>query len=145
MKPKIFKVLFSLIGGISFAAALVILAGAIRVYVPDWQKIGWAAVVVVFPLLVESFGAIGLVGNWFFRHRMRPGKVVNFLQWIAGIFGIAAIFDLVMRITRKSAWMVSGTEAFAVDAIFIVLFALWLVVSHYINKDVKERKVCQFC
>lgn len=137
--------LFAAIAGIATAATLFGIVGSIKFLYPDFARIGLAFLIVIMPLTFEAIGAIGLTFHWFDTWVLRPGRVINILQWIAGFLGIAAIFDGVMRLTRRAAWMVSGPIPLAVDAILVLLFVLWMVVSYYINKDTKERKICQFC
>lgn len=137
--------LFAAIAGVATAATLFGIAGSFKFLYPDFSRIGLAFLVVIGPLALEAVGAAGLIFHWFDTWVFRPGKVINILQWIAGLLGIAAIFDGVMRLTRRAAWMISGPIPLAVDAILVLLFVLWMVVSYYINKDAKERKVCQFC
>lgn len=137
--------LFATIAGVATAATLFSIALSLRFLYPDFEKLGLAFLVVTAPLILEAIGAAGLIFHWFDTWVFRPGRVINILQWIAGLLGIAAIFDGVMRLTRRATWMLSGPLPLTVDAILILLFILWMVVSYYINKDAKERKVCQFC
>lgn len=145
--PPIKKInrLFATIAGVATAAILFTIAGSLKLLYPDFSRLSLAFVIIIAPLIIEALGAAGLIAHWFDRWILRPGKVINILQWIAGFLGVAGIFDIVMRMTRRAEWMVSGPLPFAVDTILILLFVLWLMVSYYINKDAKERKVCQFC
>lgn len=143
--PKKINRLFATIAGVATTATLFAIAGSFKFLYPDWAKLSLAFLIVVAPLALEALGAFGLIVHWFDMRALRPGRVIGILQWIAGFLGIAAIFDGVMRLTRRAAWMVSGPIPLSIDVILILLFVLWMVVSYYINKDVKERKVCQFC
>lgn len=137
--------LFSFIAGISLATALFITSTSIRLLRPDWTMVILAFSFVVCPLFIEAFGAIGLVLKWFYFQKIHSGHVVNFLQWIAGILGIAAVFDFTVRFTRKSIWMMQDMTPFVVDIIFVFLFIAWMFVSYLISKDSRESGKCRFC
>lgn len=96
----------------------------------------------VLPLLVEAFGSYGLAEN-VAPKKLHKGLVVNILQWISGVIGLAALFDGVMRFMRFRN--VDQDMALTLDAVLVLLFFLWMVVSHLINKDAQRRNMCEFC
>lgn len=141
---RILHFLFLFIAGIALAASILVIALAAKNFAPDWQRIGFVFAVVFLPLLFQVFGAFFLEEGWF-RLRDNPGALVNAMHWISGIFGVAAIFDLTMRLTRHTDWMMNGRIPFIVDVIFIALFFLWMLTSYFINQDAKVNKKCRFC
>lgn len=147
MKTKItrqkIKSVFWIIAGVAIAGVSYSTI-FLRLLFPDIKQMLMISGFVIFPLLIEGTGAVGLARNWFNSPIIRPGRVVNILQWVAGILGAVAIFDSVIRLLRRSPWMRS-TATLTLDGILILLFVLWMVASYLINKDAKERKICEFC
>lgn len=136
--------LFAIIVGVAALATSYVFGSSVEIFSENRTRLILAIFIVVFPLAIESVGTLGLLLHWF-RGIIRPGLVINILQWIAGFFGIAAIFDGIMRLMRKSEWMLSGPTPLVTDAILLILFILWMAVSHIIHKDSKERGVCEYC
>ncbi len=141
---RILDFLFSFIAGIALAAAIVVIVFAVKTFAPDRERVGFVFAVVFLPLLFQVFGAFFLEAG-LFHLRGNPSTLINSMHWVSGIFGIAAIFDVAMRLSRQTAWMMSGRAPFIVDAIFIVLFFLWMLTSHFINKSAAEKKECRYC
>lgn len=94
--------------------------------------------------IFQALCALGLARRWFHTWTMRPGRVIHLVQWVAGITAGIAIFDVARRLIGKIP-AINNELFFTADGIAILLFILWLVVSYFIQKDVKERKVCEFC
>lgn len=137
--------LFSLIGAASTMSALYAFGVSLGAFRHESDRLGLAILFLILPLLVEAIGAVGLMMHWWNNSVIRPGRMINILQWIAGVFGIAAIFDVVMRFSRKSSWMFSDPTAVTLDVMLIMTFCLWMAVSHYIHEDSKQRKSCDYC
>lgn len=144
LKQKL-HTLFSIIAAASTMSGLYALSVSIGAFRYESSRLILAMVFLVVPLMVEAIGTIGLMMHWWDNSRIRPGRMLDMLQWVAGVFGIAAIFDFVMRFTRKSTWMFSDPTAVTMDVMLILTFCLWLLVSHYIHQDSKQRKFCDFC
>lgn len=142
LKPMFWLVIWVAVLGISFTAATAIKingsgAGTRKLFAV------FAAVIIV--MLLDAAVAFGLLFDWFKIGGLRPGKVINILQWLAGFFGAAAIFDIALRLMERATWMVFGAAPFILDGILIALFMLWMQISHIINKDMEKNKVCEFC
>ena len=89
---------------------------------------------VIMPFLVEAAGSFGLTQGWFNHWIIGKGKVMEILQWIAGVFGAAAIFDGVMRLFKKVN-MPDNAYWFALDLIFLAVFFAWMAVSYSLNEN----------
>ncbi|MBI2638587.1 hypothetical protein HYW83_03285 [Candidatus Peregrinibacteria bacterium] len=127
--------LLLLISGIAFASAVFLF------YLTVYKAPGFAAPsrfifsILAILLLVESFGAVGIARHWFDHFFLRTGKIIKIFQWLAGFLAAAGVFDFIAEWHRQ--WWLDG--------ILIAVFLLWMIVSYFIQKDVKERKVCEFC
>ena len=136
---------FFIIAGVAAIGAAYAARAAMPFAYPDISQVFWIALLFVVPLALIAFGALGLERHWFMRLHVRAGMALSILQWISGILGIIAIFDIVMRLTRRTSWMIESISPFVIDGILVLVFILWLFASHLINEDKKERKVCEFC
>lgn len=133
---KNLKTVFWIIAVIASLGAITIGVWSSKLAFPYWQSL-----FITIPLVLEALGTAGINYHWF----IRAGRIVDTLQWVAGILGTLAIFDLVMRLMRRGAWMLDSGAPIIFDAILILLFVLWMVVSHLIHEDAIKRKVCDFC
>ncbi|MBI5413223.1 hypothetical protein HZA42_02625 [Candidatus Peregrinibacteria bacterium] len=111
----------------------------------DWSRTGLAILLVLIPLALQAFIAAGLLYHWFYRWDWHTGTIVDTVQWIAGIQGITALFDFIIRLMRRSPWMMSGYAPFAIDAAFVMIFVLWISISYVLNRHVNSGNECEFC
>jgi uncharacterized membrane protein len=136
--------LFYFIAGFAFTAAMVAFWMALR-FSSGHQRIPFFLQILTLVLLAQGFGSFGLVRHWFDHFFVRAGKVIDILQWISGFLSVVSIFDLFMKFTSGQPLIFDAPLIFVLDVLFIILFIFWMAVSYFINKDVKERKVCEFC
>lgn len=136
--------LFYVIAGFAFAAATAVFWMTLSFF-STHRQIPFLFQLLTIVLFAQSFSSIGLARHWFDHFFIRAGKIINILQWIAGFLAAASIFDLFMKFIHDRAQFFDASFAFVIDIILILLFVFWMAVSYYINKDVKERKVCEFC
>lgn len=137
--------IFSVIVIIAAPTVIFIAISQILMMRLDRSLAGLAVLLVLIPLGLQVFAAAGLLYHWFYRWGWHAGSVVDIAQWIAGVQGITALFDSVIRLMRRSPWMMTGYAPFAIDAAFMALFALWLGVSYVLNKHVERGRKCEFC
>lgn len=138
------KGLFCIIAGFAFAAAMVVFWMALHFF-SEYRRVPFIFQLLTLALLAQAFGSIGFVRHWFDHFFLRAGKMIDIFQWIAGFLAVAGIFDLFMRFFAGQPWIFDTPLAFVLDIMLITLFIFWMAVAHFINKDVKERKVCEFC
>lgn len=105
----------------------------------DVEQFVLVSIFVIAPLLIQSLGAVGLARSWFGHWKLQPGKIVNILQWVAGIFGVFGIFDFAMRFIRKSPWMFDSPGTIVADGILVAIFILWLMVSCSIEEHTNSH------
>lgn len=130
----------AIITGVAFAGGIVIAVWSLKLPFPYWQSL-----FVSIPLLAEAFGSFGALFHWFDSWIIRSGRIIGMLQWIAGILGVMAIFDFVMRVRIPGGWIADGAAPIIFDSILILLFVLWMVASHFINETAREQNACEFC
>lgn len=135
---------FCIITGVSLAGVVFVGQTAIKFFNVDIGHTMLVFIVVIIPLLLEAIGAFGLVEHWFDKVWLKAGKIIGFLQWIAGIFGAAAIFDGAMRLMKRIP-AVDNLYWFTLDTIFIILFFSWMIVSYLINEYACSSGKCEFC
>lgn len=106
-------------------------------------------IIFIIAYVLQTLGAMGLALRWFTNRPSRlfnrPGKIINFIQYISGALAVFAMFDFARLLLGKINIVVPTWTAIGIHSIAILLFSLWLLVSHFIRKDVSERKVCEFC
>lgn len=102
-------------------------------------------IILVVAYVLQTLGAMGLALRWFSLLFRRQGKIINFIQYISGALAVFALFDFARLLLGKINIIMPALAAIGLHSIAILLFSLWLLVSHFIRKDVSERKVCEFC
>lgn len=139
------KYLFSFISGASGTAAIFALMSCVQVFYKEWVNLIVSIFIAVIPLIIEAFGSFSLIFNRFVQWDFPADKVISVLQWIAGIFGLIAIFDLSMRLGHRSGWMMQQALPFTIDVLLILIFVLWLIVSYFVKETAHERGKCGLC
>lgn len=143
-KQKI-QMLFWIIAFLSIIGTSLILGFAVEFLKNDIKQFILVSIFVIAPLFIQSLGAAGLARSWFDHRKLRSGKIINILQWVAGIFGVLGIFDFTMRFMRKSSWMFDSPVTLVVDGILVATFILWLTISYFIEESAEKNKTCEFC
>lgn len=57
------------------------------------------------------------------------GSFLESAQWISGIACVVALFDAVLRLTKRGDFLNDNFSSLITDGILIALFLLWLAVS----------------
>lgn len=132
---KIITILFFVIAGFALLgtifSALTTIIWGVRI-----------AIAMVF--LIQGFGAWGLAKGVFSFIKLRPGIVIHGLKWLSGISAIISTIDFVMHFTKGKGF-IPNISPLWFDGFVVSLFILWLLTAHFIAKDAKERKICEFC
>jgi len=139
------KLIDSIFSAIACAAAVALFFLVVNFFKVEPESVNfWLALFLVSaPLVFEMIGAIYLgihrfdSGLQIWRY-ISPKTVINLSQWISGFFGIAAVFDLSMRIYRKAPWMDSGNISLYIDVPLIVLVLFWALVSRLSEDDLRN-------
>ncbi|MEK7524085.1 MAG: hypothetical protein AAB588_03560 [Patescibacteria group bacterium] len=137
--------IFSMITGVATAATLFVASNVIKLFSSNPGQLTLAFLMVVLPLILQAVGSAGLLFHWYRAWRIHPGTVVDVLQWFAGFLGAAGIFDGMMRFFRHGAWMAQGPGPLAVDLILVLLFALWIIASYQMNRQMERTGKCDYC
>lgn len=88
----------------------------------------------ILPFAIESAGAFVLVWRFCVFWPRAEKKIVTVLQWTAGIFGTAGIFDAAMRLMKRVA-VYDSPQWLILDAFFVILFVLWMAVSYFFGDE----------
>lgn len=140
---KLTNNIFSAIACVAAVALFFLVSNFFKVK-PESANFWSALFLVSAPLVFEMLGAIYL-GIHRFDYQLHiwrfisPKTVINLSQWISGLFGIAAVFDLSMRIYRKAPWMDSGNASLYIDVPLIVLVLFWALVSRLSEDDLQVK------
>ena len=66
--------------------------------------------------------------------------VLSIVQWVFGLLGVGGIFDMFMRLSRKSPWMLMHPSVIAVDGVLLFLFIFSLFLPR-LTGDGRFKKI----
>ena len=140
---KLTNNIFSAIACVAAVALFFLVTNFFKVK-PESVNFWLALFLLSAPLVFEMIGAIYLAIHRFdyglqIWRFISPEAVINISQWISGFFGIAAVFDLSMRIYRKATWMDSGNASLYIDVPLIALVLFWALVSRFSKDDLQVK------
>lgn len=114
-KITLWAILLLCIGGIAFA---------------NYAKDSVFFIFLIIPFTLQALASIALMGDWIYLRKKLLEFMVIFFQWISGTIGLLAIFDALMRTTRKTTWMVDSKMFLIFDGVSAVLFVMWILAAH---------------
>ncbi|PIQ77144.1 hypothetical protein COV82_06120 [Candidatus Peregrinibacteria bacterium CG11_big_fil_rev_8_21_14_0_20_46_8] len=122
------KFFFGAIAFVAFCGAFFMGSFLQDIY-PDWYKLSWLALLFMLPLVIHAVVAFGFSQQWFDMQEGTSIFLIRCMQISVRVFALFAMFDLIMRVSQRTAWMLKSITPFIGDAAWILLLILWTAIQ----------------